>query len=94
MKNKTNKLKTQNKIEEDIKKSSGVEIDKITDNLWFMIESLLKFVYGGEAANVIMWYVLLRDGEPEYWEENEEAYKIDNVKTLWRFVKKKLEEDA
>lgn len=88
------KLKTQNKIEEDIKESSGVEIDKITDNLWFMIESLLKFVYGGGAANVIMWYVLLRDGEPEYWEENEEAYKIDNVKTLWRFVKKKLEEDA
>ena len=40
-----------------------------------------------------MWYVLLKEEDSEYWEEDDEAYKIDNTKSLWKFVNKKLEEN-
>jgi len=89
-----NKLRLQTQTEDQIQDISGLEISKVTDNLWYMVENLLKFVYGEEATEVIMWYVLLRDEDSEYWEENEEAYKINNLKSLWKFVKKKLDKDA
>lgn len=89
-----NKLRLQTQTEDQIHNISGLEISKVTDNLWYMVENLLKFVYGEEATEVIMWYVLLRDEDSEYWEENEEAYKINNLKSLWKFVKKKLDKDA
>ena len=89
-----NKLRLQTQTEDQIQDISGLEISKVTDNLWYMVENLLKFVYGEEATEVIMWYVLLRDEDSEYWEENEEAYKINDLKSLWKFVKKKLDKDA
>ena len=89
-----NKLRLQTQTEDQIQDISGLEISKVTDNLWYMVENLLKFVYGEEATEVIMWYVLLRDEDSEYWEENEEAYKINNLKSLWKFVKKKLDKDT
>lgn len=88
------KLKVQSQTEDQIQNLSGLEISKVTDNLWYIVENLLKFVYGEEATEVIMWYVLLRDEDSEYWEENEEAYKINDLKSLWNFVKKKLDKDA
>ena len=89
-----NKLRLQTQTEDQIQDISGLEISKVTDNLWYMVENLLKFVYGEDATEVIMWYVLLRDEDSEYWEENEEAYKINDLKSLWKFVKKKLDKDA
>ena len=89
-----NKLRLQTQTEDQIQDISGLEISKVTNNLWYMVENLLKFVYGEEATEVIMWYVLSRDEDSEYWEENEEAYKINNLKSLWKFVKKKLDKDA
>tara|TARA_B110000444_G_C18748651_1_gene551594 strand:- start:571 stop:969 length:399 start_codon:yes stop_codon:yes gene_type:complete len=89
-----NKLRLQTKTEDQIQDISGLEISKVTDNLWYMVENLLKFAYGEEATEVIMWYVLLRDEDSEYWEENEEAYKINDLKSLWKFVKKKLDKNA
>lgn len=89
-----NKLRLQTQTEDQIQDISGLEISKVTDNLWYMVENLLKFVYGEEATEVIMWYVLLRDEDSEYWEEKEEAYKINDLKSLWKFVKKKLDKDA
>lgn len=88
-----NKLKKQYETENQIHTLSGLEISKVTDNLWYMVESLLKFIYGEEGTEVIMWYVLLKEEDSEYWEEDEEAYKIDNTKSLWKFVNKKLEEN-
>ena len=89
-----NKLRLQTQTEDQIQDISGLKISKVTDNLWYIVENLLKFVYGEDATEVIMWYVLLRDEESEYWEENEEAYKINDLKSLWKFVKKKLDKDA
>ena len=89
-----NKLKQQSQIEDQIQDISGLEIAKVTDNLWYMVENLLKFYYGEDATEVIMWYVLLKDDKDGYWEENEEAYKINDLKSLWKFVKKKLDKDA
>ena len=89
-----NKLKQQSQIEDQIQDISGLEIAKVTDNLWYMVENLLKFYYGEDATEVIMWYVLLKDDKDGYWEENEEAYKISDLKSLWKFVKKKLDKDA
>tara|TARA_R110000772_G_scaffold212052_1_gene322582 strand:+ start:1269 stop:1664 length:396 start_codon:yes stop_codon:yes gene_type:complete len=88
-----NKLKKQYETENQIHTLSGLEISKVTDNLWYMVESLLKFIYGEEGTEVIMWYVLLKEEDSEYWEEDDEAYKIDNTKSLWKFVNKKLEEN-
>ena len=89
-----NKLKQQSQIEDQIQDISELEIAKVTDNLWYMVENLLKFYYGEDATEVIMWYVLLKDDKDGYWEENEEAYKISDLKSLWKFVKKKLDKDA
>jgi len=89
-----NKLRLQTQTEDQIQDISGLKISKVTDNLWYIVENLLKFVYGEDATEVIMWYVLLRDEDSEYWEENEEAYKINDLKSLWKFVKKKLDKDA
>ena len=88
------KLKLQFQTEDQIQNISGLEISKVTDNLWVIIENLLRITYGEEATEVIMWYVLLRGEDSEYWEENEEAYKINGLKSLWMFVKKKLDKDA
>lgn len=88
------KLQNQCNAEDQIQKLSGIELTKFTENIWFVVESLLKFVYGEEAADVVMWYILLRDEDNEYWEEDEEAYKIDTMKKLWKFVKKKIEKNA
>tara|TARA_B100000768_G_C11274653_1_gene375277 strand:- start:2169 stop:2567 length:399 start_codon:yes stop_codon:yes gene_type:complete len=88
------KLKLQFQTEDQIQNISGLEISKVTDNLWVIIENLLRITYGEEATEVIMWYVLLRGEDSEYWEENEEAYKINDLKSLWMFVKKKLDKDA
>ena len=88
------KLKVQSQTEDQIQSISGLEISKITDNLWFIIENLLRITYGEEATEVIMWYVLSIDEDSEYWEENEYSYKINNLKSLWIFVKKKLDKDA
>lgn len=92
-----NKLEKQNKVENKVFDSSGLELTKITDNLWFVVETLLKTLYGKEATNVIMWYILFKDdtspsnsGGGGYWEEDGKSYKINTVKRLWRFIKDKL----
>lgn len=92
-----NKLEKQNKVENKVFDSSGLELTKITDNLWFVVETLLKTLYGKEATNVIMWYILFKDDTSPsnsegggYWEEDGKSYKINTVKRLWRFIKDKL----
>ena len=86
------KLETQYKIENSILKTSGLEISKLTDNIWFVLESLLKMQYGEEVTSLILWYVLFRNGE-EYWGDGEDKIKINTIKRLWKFIQSQTEID-
>lgn len=85
---------TENKLFE----AGGLELTKVTDPLWFVLENSFKFLYGEEAANLIWWYIFDRfnpDGsivplEDEYGKE----YVFKNTKDLWSYIKHRFPQDS
>lgn len=89
------KLEEQIRIETEIYKISGLELVQATQNLWFVIESQLKILYGETAGEAIMWYILYRKkegGDELVFEDGENEIKINTIKRLWRYVKSQLNE--
>ena len=51
------KLEESNNIENKLIDVGGIDCSKVSDPLWIVVENLLKFVYGVDAADTILWYV-------------------------------------
>lgn len=80
--------------EESLFLISGITLDKIVDPLWDVIETQFKLIYGEEAADIIMWWLMERKDEednllPIEDEEGNEVF-INTPSELWNFIKKTI----
>jgi hypothetical protein len=69
-----------------------ISITKITDPLWFVIENQFKLIYGEEATEIIMWYLIERldeNGSVMALEDEEGNQTILNEPIdLWKYLQK------
>ena len=51
----------ESRIKEDmIFDEAGIDLKKVTDPLWLVIENMMRMLYGEEATEMIMWYLFER----------------------------------
>ena len=83
-------------LEEKTEEISGLDLTKITENLWFVIEHSFKFLYGEDSTQIIFWYVYQRyESKCILEDENGKEHKIDTPQKLWLHVKNRsYEEDG
>jgi hypothetical protein len=89
------KLEEQIQIEMEVYKISGLELVQATQNLWFVVESQLKILYGEAAGEATMWYILYRrkeGGDDLIFDDGKDGVKINTIKRLWKYVKSQLNE--
>tara|TARA_R110001592_G_scaffold179264_2_gene420786 strand:+ start:666 stop:1064 length:399 start_codon:yes stop_codon:yes gene_type:complete len=86
-----NKLDKAHKDDEAIFELTGIDLTKAKNELWFVIEALLKISYGNESFDMIMWYILDRfnpDGKVVPFEdENGKQFSLLTPKDLFHFLK-------
>ena len=77
--------------DEKLFESSGIDLTKMHNNLWLVIESLLKLTYGVYAFDMIMWYIFDRfnpDGTiVPFIDDNKISTTIKSPKELYDFIK-------
>jgi hypothetical protein len=70
----------------------NIDITKITDPLWFVIENQFKLIYGEEAAEIIMWYLMERLDEDNnviaLEDEEENKIILNKPIDLWKYLQK------
>ena len=78
-------------IENQLFDVGGIELSKVVDPLWFVLENTFKFLYGEEATDLIWWYIFDRinpDGSLSPLEdENGKEYIFKDAKDLWSYIK-------
>jgi hypothetical protein len=81
-------------IEDKLFEIADISIEKITDPLWFVIENQFKLIYGEEATELIMWYLMERldeDNNVTALEDEEENRIILNKPIdLWNYLQKTI----
>lgn len=87
------KLEESHKLEEQTFETTGIDLTKITEGLWFVIENQLRMLYGEDASQIIIWYIYDRfnpDGSIVPLEgPNEKMFILKNPKDLWSYIKYK-----
>jgi hypothetical protein len=87
------KLEKSYKIENKVFEESGIDLTKVTDGLWFVLENTLKMTYGQDAGDIIIWYIYDRfnpDGSIVPLEgPNEKQFILKNSNDLWSYIKYK-----
>ena len=86
-----NKLDKSHHDDEAIFELTGIDLTQSKNELWFVIESLLKITYGHESFSLIMWYILDRFSEDKkllpYEDEEGKQFSLVTVKDLYFFIK-------
>ena len=86
-----NKLDQNHKDDEKLFESSGIDLTKMHNNLWLVIEALLKLTYGAYAFDMVMWYIFDRfnpDGKVVPFEDEKgNSTLIMTTKDLYDFIK-------
>ena len=92
------KLEEAYNVENQLFDIGGLELAKVTDPLWFVLENSFKFLYGEEAADLVWWYIFDRfnpDGTIVPLEdENGKEYIFENPKDLWSYIKYIFPQDS
>jgi hypothetical protein len=92
------KLEEAYNIENQLFDIGGLELAKVTDPLWFVLENSFKFLYGEEATDLIWWYIFDRfnpDGSVVPLEdENGKQYIFNEPKDLWAYIKYRFPQDS
>lgn len=92
------KLEEAYEIENKLFEVSGIELAKVTDPLWFVLENSFKFLYGEGATDLIWWYIFDRfnpDGSIVPLEdENGKKYIFKDPKDLWTYIKYRFPRDS
>jgi hypothetical protein len=87
------KLENSYKIENEVFESSGIDLTKVTDGLWFVLENSLKMLYGQDAGDIIIWYIYDRfnpDGSIVPLEgPGDKQFLLKNSDDLWSYIKYK-----
>lgn len=85
------KLEEAYKIENKLFEISGIELGRVIDPIWFVLEHSFKFLYGEEATDLIMWYIFDRfnpDGSIiPIEDEDGKQYIFKDPKDLWSYIK-------
>lgn len=85
------KLEEAYEMENKLFEVGGIELGKVTDLLWYVLENSFKFLYGEEATDLIMWYIFDRfnpDGTIVPLEDEEgKQYILKDPKDLWSYIK-------
>ena len=78
-------------IENQLFDVGGIELSKVVDPLWFVLENTFRFLYGEEATDLIWWYIFDRinpDGSfAPLEDENGKEYIFKDAKDLWSYIK-------
>ena len=86
-----NKLDQNHINDEKLFELSGIDLTKTQDNLWLVIEALLKLTYGAYAFDMIMWYIFDRfnpDGKiVPFEDEKGNSTLIMTTKDLYDLIK-------
>tara|TARA_R110000744_G_scaffold312994_1_gene420307 strand:+ start:592 stop:993 length:402 start_codon:yes stop_codon:yes gene_type:complete len=86
-----NKLDKSHNEDEALFELTGIDLTKSKNELWFVIEALLKITYGEGSFDMIMWYILDRfnpDGKIVPFEDSKgETISLLTAKDLYRFLK-------
>lgn len=86
-----NKLDKSHHDDEAIFELTGIDLTQSKNELWFVIEALLKIAYGHESFSMIMWYILDRFSEDKkllpYEDEEGKEFSLVTVKDLYFFIK-------
>ena len=83
----------ESRVNEDmIFDEADINLKKVTDPLWLVIENMMRMLYGEEATEMIMWYLFERfDSNGKLLELFDEVtkkkYKIKTPKDLFAFIK-------
>jgi hypothetical protein len=84
------KIEDSQLVENKLFEEGGIELSRVTDPLWFVIENSFKFLYGEEATDLILWYIYDRfspDGEIiELEDESGKTSILKNPKDLWSYI--------
>lgn len=87
------KLENSYKIENEVFESSGIDLTKVTEGLWFVLENSLKMLYGQDAGDIIIWYIYDRfnpDGSIVPLEgPGDKQFLLKNSDDLWSYIKYK-----
>jgi len=85
------KLEESRIIEDKVFEEAHIDLKRVTDPLWLVVENLLKMQYGPDAVELIMWYIYERfnpEGKVMSIEdENGKKYKFLNPKDLFSYIK-------
>ena len=88
------KLEDAEKTEHQLFETSGIDLSKITDGLWFVIENQMRMLYGDESSELIQWYIYDRfgpDGEVIPLEgPNNKLFILKTPSDLWSYIKYKF----
>ena len=78
-------------MENKVYETAGIDLNKVNDGLWFVVENSFRFLYGESATELIIWYVFNRkdeNGEVEYLEDEDgKKYILDTPQKLWKQIK-------
>ena len=81
-------------LEDKLGEIAGIDITKITDSLWFVIENQFKLIYGEEATELIMWYLMERLDEDNnviaLEDEEENKIILNKPIDLWNYLQKTI----
>jgi hypothetical protein len=81
-------------LEDKLGEIADIDITKITDPLWFVIENQFKLIYGEEATELIMWYLMERLDEDNnviaLEDEDENKIILNKPIDLWNYLQKTI----
>jgi hypothetical protein len=81
-------------LEDKLGEIADIDITKITDPLWFVIENQFKLIYGEEATELIMWYLMERLDEDNnviaLEDEEENKIILNKPIDLWNYLQKTI----
>jgi hypothetical protein len=81
-------------VEDKLVEVADISIAKITDPLWFVIENQFKLIYGEQATELIMWYLMERLDEDNnvipLEDEEENRIILNKPIDLWNYLQKNI----
>jgi hypothetical protein len=81
-------------VEDKLVEVADISIAKITDPLWFVIENQFKLIYGEQATELIMWYLMERLDEDNnvipLEDEEENKIILNKPIDLWNYLQKNI----
>jgi len=84
------KLEESIELEDIILIHSGINLSKVLDPIWDVVDNFIILLYGEEAHGVCMWYLLERfdeEGNIRPWVDiDNKEYEILSLKELWKFI--------